>query len=105
MPKVVVNACCGGFGLSKEASELYEKYSGKDANKLFNSIAARADLDLVRVVEELGPGVNAPYSCLCVLEIPDDVKWRIMDYDGLEWVAEQHREWRPTRSVSGSIRW
>ncbi len=25
--------------------------------------------------------------------IPDDVKWQIEEYDGLEWIAEKHRTW------------
>jgi len=27
------------------------------------------------------------------VEIPDDVKWHIHEYDGLEHVAEDHRTW------------
>jgi len=33
------------------------------------------------------------YSELKVVEIPDDVKWQLEEYDGLEWVAEKHRTW------------
>jgi hypothetical protein len=28
------------------------------------------------------------------VDIPDDVKWEIEEYDGNEWVAEVHRTWR-----------
>ena len=30
---------------------------------------------------------------LRVIKIPDDVKWYIDEYDGMEWVAEIHRTW------------
>jgi len=25
--------------------------------------------------------------------VPDDVKWHIAEFDGWEWVAEDHRTW------------
>jgi hypothetical protein len=28
-----------------------------------------------------------------VVEIPDDVEWIIVDYDGMEHIAEKHRTW------------
>jgi hypothetical protein len=28
-----------------------------------------------------------------VIEIPDDVEWIIVDYDGMEHIAEKHRTW------------
>ena len=54
----------------------------------------RNNQNLVRVVEELGDDVNGRFSELKVVDIPDDVEWQIDEYDGLEWVAEQHRTWR-----------
>jgi hypothetical protein len=48
---------------------------------------------LVAVVEELGKEANGTYSELKVVEIPSDVKWHISEYDGDEWVAENHRTW------------
>ena len=49
--KIIVNKEYGGFALSTEAVELYEKYSGKEYNWVYID---RADKDLVKVVEELG---------------------------------------------------
>lgn len=54
----------------------------------------RNDPDLVAIVEELGDAANGGYAELAIVEIPDDVKWEIEEYDGVEWVAEQHRIWR-----------
>lgn len=53
----------------------------------------RNDLNLVRVVEELGSAANDEWSRLKIVEIPDDVDWVIKDYDGCEWIAERHRTW------------
>lgn len=53
----------------------------------------RADPVLVQVVEELGELADGRYATLKVVEIPDDVKWQIEEYDGSEWVAEKHRTW------------
>jgi hypothetical protein len=27
------------------------------------------------------------------VEIPDNVEWEIMEYDGTEYIAEKHRKW------------
>ena len=54
----------------------------------------RNDPVLVQVVEELGEKSSGRHAELKVVEIPDDVKWKIEEYDGVEWVAEQHRTWR-----------
>lgn len=53
----------------------------------------RDDPVLIQVVEELGELANGRHAELKIVEIPDDVKWQIEEYDGLEWVAEQHRTW------------
>ena len=53
----------------------------------------RTDPVLIQVIEELGPRSGTPVSAPKVVEIPDDVKWTIEEYDGLEWVAEVHRTW------------
>lgn len=53
----------------------------------------RDDLALVAAVEELGPESFGRHANLEVVEVPDDVKWHIADYDGLEHVAEDHRTW------------
>jgi len=53
----------------------------------------RNDPALVQTVEEMGDDVNGDSSKLRIVEIPDDVKWEIEDYDGQESVHEQHRSW------------
>ena len=55
---------------------------------------ARDDPILIQVVEELGgEKASGRYAELKVIEIPDDVKWMVCEYDGNEWIAEEHRTW------------
>lgn len=54
----------------------------------------RDDPLLVQVVEELGEEASARFAALEVVEIPDDVDWEIVEYDGMEHIAETHRTWR-----------
>jgi len=115
--KVLINACFGGFGLSDEAFEKFldrkgiawEKQEGKygtidyfhaghvgsNDHYLYdrNLIENRADPDLIAIFEEMGHLANGGYSRLEIVEIPDDVKWEVKEYDGNEWVAEKHRTW------------
>lgn len=54
----------------------------------------RDDVNLVRVVEELGEEANGRFAKLKIVEVPDGVEWEIKDYDGWETVEETHRSWR-----------
>jgi hypothetical protein len=115
MVKVVINADFGGFGLSNEAIREYGRRKGlnlvakvdkrnnfvffyeneiKENNFFYDRDIPRDDLDLVAIVEEMGKASWNQYSCLKVVEIPDDVDWYIQEYDGDEWIAERHRIWR-----------
>lgn len=58
----------------------------------YNDIA-RDDPILILVVEELGDKANGSCAKLRIVYIPSDVKYTIEEYDGNEWVAEQHRTW------------
>lgn len=69
------------------SEEDYKKYS-------FNSKdIKRIDKDLIKVIEELGEKANTKVSTLKIVDIPDGVKWTIEEYDGNEWIAEEHRTW------------
>lgn len=71
----------------------------KDANARATEIGLsclripRDDADLIAVVEELGEKANGACAKLRIVEIPDDVAWEIEEYDGNEWVSENHRRW------------
>ena len=89
--KIVINKCYGGFGLSKEAEELYVQK--KNISGPLRGDILRNDSVLVEVVETLGDKASREYSELKVVEIPDDVAdWRIEEYDGWEHIAEG-RKW------------
>lgn len=114
MQKVVINTDYGGFGLSPKAVELLFKIKGwhlirQDTDTGFTHFykdeisndhyfterdLERNDLDLVKVVEELGKEANGHFASLKIVEIPRGVVWDIVEYDGMEHVAEKHRTWR-----------
>ena len=88
--KIVINACFGGFGLSREACE----FLGRPWNGLGNARdLPRDDPKLVECVESLGKRANGQSADLKVVKIPDGVDWEIEEYDGSEWVAEKHKTW------------
>ncbi len=119
--KVAINTRFGGFGLSNEAFEklltrlgiefvkvedmqykslgityyyrkgMVDKDEGYLSHHEFTN--NRASEDLIAVIEELGEAANGRYANIKIVEIPDDVRWTIEEYDGNEWVAEVHRTW------------
>lgn len=87
--KVVINGCYGGFSLSDKALQELQQHgiSSSQANN------ERHNEHLVDIVTQLGPLANGDFAKLNIVEIPDDVKYIIQEYDGCEWVAEEHRTW------------
>ena len=65
-----------------------------NANYVSNCRAEeRDDPKLIQAVEELGDKANGGFSDLRIIEIPDDVKWVIDEYDGMESIEEEHKSW------------
>ena len=115
LPKVVVNACYGGFGLSHEAIMRYSELAGlnlvrvKDGYLISDAYyidgvrdddhhwyyfdLERDDPYLVQVVEELGELADGEFAKLRIADVPDGVEWYIDDYDGIETVRETHSTW------------
>lgn len=107
MPKIVINRCYGGYGLSRRAVEALaerralptvEKYEYlylvyPDGTELDPYDIPRDDSDLVAVVESLGAEAYGPHSELKIVTVPDNVNWYIEEYDGIEKVAERHQTW------------
>lgn len=112
MIKIAINKCYGGFGLSDEAFEALLIRKGikydQDEDSFYHAgsehtdeniidpwefIYNRSDPDLIAVIEESLQNVSGRHSDIKIVEIPDDVKWHIEYYDGLEHVAENHRTW------------
>ena len=54
----------------------------------------RNDPDLLKVVKDLGfKKASGQFAELDIVEILDDISWSIEEYDGREWVSENHRTW------------
>lgn len=92
MTQIVINVCHGGFSLSEQAQARYRELAGVPVAEFVWELD-RSDPHLVKTVLELGELANGRYAELKVVTIPDDVEWTVMEYDGLEWVAEAHRTW------------
>ena len=112
MTRIVINKCFGGFSLSNAAVLRYGELAGLnlvsidkgyfkqwyidsvDDEKYFSCHdIPRDDPKLIQVVEELGESSWGRCAQLKIVEIPDNIKWEIEDYDGQEWVSEVHRTW------------
>jgi hypothetical protein len=86
MTKIVINACFGGFSLSKEARTNFPDFEH------YWDIPRDHPL-LVEIVEQDSEAASGAFARLRVVEIPDDVEWQIEEYDGYEHIAEKHRTW------------
>lgn len=91
--RIVINNCYGGFGLSERAFKEYKQLAGITDQDFYDRNIPRDDPYLVKLVRELGMAANGANANLKIVEVPGDVKWEIAEYDGVEWVAEQHRTW------------
>jgi hypothetical protein len=92
--RIVINRCFGGFGLSPRAEALFrrtERVKHDDDFSVYD--IPRDHPTLVRIVEKLGEAAGGDHSELKIIEVPDDVNWYVVEYDGLEHVAERHRVW------------
>tara|TARA_Y100001951_G_C11244857_1_gene242761 strand:- start:482 stop:874 length:393 start_codon:yes stop_codon:yes gene_type:complete len=78
---------------------MHENSSEEVKDEFFSSLSSicglhgashRDNKALVEVVERLGEEANGSCAALVVVEIPNDVKYAIYDYDGIE-NAEQPR--------------
>ena len=92
--KIVINDCYGGFSLSHKAQTRYAELNGAELKGYGGRQTERDDPILIKVIEELGEDADGEYAALKIVEIPEGVRWQIEEYDGMEWVAEQHRTWR-----------
>ena len=79
----------------KQRKGLPNNFKGYRSNDMYWNIETikRNDPCLVEVVEELGQKANGYHSKLKVVTIPDDVRYDINDYDGMESVHEKHKVW------------
>ena len=93
--KVVINDHYGGYSLSIKAVEKLAEYGdkkakkllkdGKNGSNLYYDFKNRSNKNLIKVVEELGKKASGTHAELKVIKVKSD-KYRICEYDGLEWV-------------------
>jgi hypothetical protein len=93
--RIVINRCYGGFGLSNQAAKRYRELAWIPEEELFWTYDIPRDSKiLLQVIDELGvEKASGPHAELKVIEVPEGVKWHIGEYDGMEWIAEDHRQW------------
>jgi len=91
MKKILINRSYGGFGISDETIQKYCSIKNIDWHYSIKYDISRDDPVLIALIEEMKEQANGKYSELKIVEIPDDMEWHIAEYDGLEWVAENHR--------------
>ena len=90
--KIVINNCYGGFSLSKEACD-FLGITFEESSEYYKDYK-RTDPKLIECVEKLGEKVNGDCNAeLVIVEIPDQIKYGIIEYDGIEYVYEQGHIW------------
>ena len=77
----------------KIKSENPNAYKVHNSLMFFESFIKRNDPLLIQVVEELGIEADGYLAELKVVKIPNDILWKIKDYDGMETIVEHHRSW------------
>lgn len=85
----------GVKGWHEMSLEERQAWNAKYSEQTFSPSDIKRDDELaIQIVEELGAKeCSARFANIDVVEIPDDVKWHIEEYDGSEWIAEDHRTW------------
>lgn len=91
MQKIVINACFGGYSLSKAAEDWFRLKFGEEVDPYDRP---RDCKKLVHCVQLLGSKeASGAYAELKIVEVPDGIKWEIEEYDGREHVAQVHETW------------
>ena len=86
--KVLYNTCYGGFNFSERFVDEFNKRHPDRPKKLEPWHDERTDPDVIALFEEKGSAWSSGVcSNLDMEEIPDDVEFRIREYDGMEAVA------------------
>jgi hypothetical protein len=86
--KILYNTCYGGFNFSKQFVKEFNERHPDRPKKLEEWNDERTDPDVIALFEEKGSAWSSgAYSNLDIEEIPDDVEFRIREYDGMESVS------------------
>ena len=98
-----------GRGLESSAQAMEQRVVGAALTKAAEDVTARIDTYVeervkdvaiwasdplvIEAIEICGKFANGRNADLKIVEVPDEVKWTIEEYDGVEWIAEEHRTW------------
>ena len=82
----------------KYKTDVYEIYLLNEKNEVYifqdsSNKELRTNLELIKIIEELGEKANGKAADLKIVDVPDDVDWEINEYDGIESIHEKHRVW------------
>ena len=92
--KIAINSRFGGFWLSSLAEEKIAERKGYTVRGFDNLFRGeRTDPDLIAVIEELGEKASHRVANIRVIEIPDGIEYKIIEYDGWETVLEEGHYW------------
>ena len=73
----------------KEKGEFYGfRYSSQ-----YKEQYSRTDPDLILAIETLKDKASGNSSKLAIVKIPNNIEWKISEYDGLEQIEEKHISW------------
>ncbi len=94
MTDIIINTCYGGFSLSPAGCARVEElgYTPPRPTTQCREIP-RDHPALLQAFREMGDALAGAFADLCLVTIPDDINWQIEEYDGKEWIAEEHRTW------------
>ena len=87
--KVLINIQYGGFWLSDEVVNLYNKSKPESSKDINAYSVVRHDPHLIQIVENLGLNASAGNHCdLRIIQIPAEFEpvYEIREYDGREWI-------------------
>jgi len=95
--QVVINTSYSNFAISADAISLIQKkIKNPKAKSQINAYSFDNDRSnplLVEAVQKLGAKANGLHTTLKIVEIPDDVEWRVDAINGKEVIREKHRVW------------
>lgn len=105
MPKILVNNAYGGYTVSYDLARLAGQLGYKRAQTAAETWDRYSEYSLSDDEDRSHPAMISAYEMLeasgniealndlRIADIPDDAKWFIDDYDGIETVREEHRTW------------
>ena len=99
--KIVINRCYGGFGLSDQCAIALGAILKQVGDFFYQEFPKgkkdedyRTNAKLIKFMETKGSEwCSGSFAKLKVVEVPDGVKWKIKNYDGMETIEEVHRSW------------